>query len=204
MRVHVPFELSQDERNAVQAMYPSLNVTTSIGEAMVGGNVLVRRYHDGLAKNPDGHVLVQAAIDARRCGIRRGLSETELRKLFNSYCGGRRSRHTFSQALAWASDIPPGASTGLIRRNRGGQEETWKVLGYLASADDGDHGFSVRPIPDSGWATMLEVLADSDGYALGIGAHLRNQPGIAVAAFTEATRRPGPLSTAAAAAMKAC
>jgi hypothetical protein len=204
MRVHVPFELSPDERKAVQAMYPSVNVTTGIGEAMVGGNVPVRRYHEGMADNPDGHTLVQAAIDARRCGIHRGLNEAELRELFNSYCGGRRSRHAFTQALTWASEVPPGASVGLIGRNEGGRGERWRVFGYAAGADDGDHGFTVRPIPASGWAAMLKVLAESDGYALGIGAHLRDQPGTAVAAFTEAARRPGRSGTAAAAALKAC
>ncbi|WP_280422764.1 hypothetical protein [Nocardia carnea] len=203
-RKHVSFELSQDERKAVQAIYPNVNVTTSIGEALVGGNVVVHRYHEGITDNPDGHTLVQAAIDARRCGIHRGLTETELRELFNSYCGGRRSRHAFTQALTWASDVPPGASVGLIARTEGGQGAAWKVLGYAAGADDGDHGFTIRPIPDSGWTAILKVLAKSDGYALGIGAHLRNQPDTAVAAFTEATRHPGTCCTAAAAALKAC
>ncbi|WP_234391493.1 hypothetical protein [Nocardia suismassiliense] len=202
-RVHVPFELSPEERNAVQARYPSLKVTSSIAEALVGGNALVRRYYDGMADNPDGYGLVQAAVDARRCGIHRGLSEVELRELFNAYCGGRRSQAEFTRALAWASDVPPGASSGLLGRSQGGQEVTWKISSYVAGADDGDHGFTIRPIPDSGWAAILRVLAESDGYALGIGAYLRDQPRTAVTAFTEATRHPGTFSTAAATALKA-
>ncbi|MFI8977154.1 hypothetical protein ACIGO9_30025 [Nocardia asteroides] len=201
-RAHVPFTLSTRERATLEALYPGLAVTASIGEAMVGGNILVRHYHHAATEYPDGHLLVQAAVDARRAGIHRDLSVTELRELFESYSARPRTERAFAQALDWAGKPPAGASTGLLRaparpRHPGG----WKVLGYVAGADDGAHRSPARPIPESGWTALVAVLAGTNGYALGIGALLRGRPDIATAAFTAAAGYSDAAGIAATAAL---
>ncbi|MEU4080426.1 hypothetical protein [Streptomyces venezuelae] len=198
-RISVPFTLAPRERSWLREMgYP---VSKGLAESLVGGENVVRHYRRGARINPEGHQLVQAAVDARRCGIHRPFHEDELQHLWEARGG---SAQAFQRALDWASTIPEGATTGLLFRARGGQSEDWRVLKYAAGADNGDHGHKARPLGDDAWERAREVFADPDDqYALGIAAHLHGRHETARLALAQAVKFSAPQDPVASAAKDA-
>ncbi|MFD4526644.1 hypothetical protein ACFWP7_22465 [Streptomyces sp. NPDC058470] len=203
-RISVPFALTQRERSWLREMgYP---VSKGIAESLVGGENLIKHYRRGARSNPEGHRLVQAVVDVRRCGIHRPLHEDELQRLWLAHGGCDDSSLAFRRALDWASSTPEGATTGLLFRARGGESDAWRVLGYAAGADNGDHGHKARPLSDGAWKKVREVFSDAgDQYALGIAAHLHGRDDTArlVLAHTVQVSAPEhPLAAAAAGALR--
>ncbi|MFJ4700526.1 hypothetical protein ACIP5N_21895 [Streptomyces sp. NPDC088768] len=198
-RISVPFTLAPRERSWLRARgYP---VSKGLVESLAGGENVVRHYRRGARINPEGHRLVQAAVDARRCGIHRPLREDELQRLWEARGG---SAHAFQRALDWASTVPVGAARGLLFRARGGQSEDWRVFGYAAGADNGDHGHKARPLGDDAWEQAWEVFAGpGDQYALGIAAHLHGRHEIARLALAQAVKFSAPQDPVASAAREA-
>ncbi|WP_328973570.1 hypothetical protein [Streptomyces sp. NBC_00239] len=198
-RITVPFTLTPRERSWLREMgYP---VSKGIAESLVGGENLIKHYRRGARSNPDGHRLVQAVVDVRRCGVHRPLHEDELQSLWEAQGRCDDSLHAFRRALDWASSIPEGATTGLLFRARGGESDAWRVLGYAAGADNGDHGHKARPLDDGAWKRTREVFADvDDQYALGIAAHLHGRADTARLALTHTVQVSAPEHPLAAAA----
>ncbi|GAA2969180.1 hypothetical protein GCM10010519_00390 [Streptomyces lactacystinicus] len=186
-RIKVPFALTARERNYLREKgYP---VSKGLAESFVGGENLVRHYRRAARSTPDGHLLVQAAIDVRRCGIHRPLTEDELYRLWCSRTEHDNSRALFERALHWASTVPDGASTGLLYRAAGGTSPHWRVLAYAAGADDGNHGHKPRPLGTREWNEVAQQLPESgDQYDLGIAAHLHGRSDTATTALTQAAR----------------
>lgn len=202
-RIPVPFTLTPRERSWLRQMgYP---VSKGLAESLVGGENLIKHYRRGARSNPEGQRLVQAAADALRCGIHRPFSEDELKRLWVAR-GGDDSLGAFQRALDWASAIPEGATTGLLFRARGGQSENWRVLGYAAGADNGDHGHKARPLSDDAWKQARELFADvGDQYALGIAAHLHGRDEtarLALAQVVQVAQPQDPVAAAAAGALR--
>ncbi|GGU39166.1 hypothetical protein [Streptomyces violascens] len=203
-RVSVPFTMTARERSYLRENgYP---VGKGLAESLVGGENLVKRYRRAARANPDGHLLVQAAVDVRRCGIHRPLSEDELHRLWHARSAdGSDAR--FQRALEWASAAPEDASTGLLFPSASGPSRppgAWRVLGYAAGADDGDHGHKARPLDQRAWEQVQRLLVDAgDQYALGIAAHLHGRDTIARAALTNVVDHAGPEHPLAAAAASA-
>ncbi|TLQ39236.1 hypothetical protein [Streptomyces marianii] len=195
-RIPVPFTLSPRERSRLREMgYP---VSKGLAESLVGGENLIKHYRRGARSHPEGHRLVQAAIDARRCGIHRPFSEDELQRLWEARGG---SPGAFQRALDWASAVPEGSTTGLLFRAHGGQSEDWRVLGYAAGADNGDHGHKARRLSDDAWKQARELFADAaDQYALGIAAHLHGRDETARLALSRTVQVAPPQDPVAAAA----
>lgn len=195
VRVTLPFALSSDERRRAAQRHPELGIRDSIAEAMVGGDVLVRRYHAGQREHPNGAALVHTAVDVRRCGVNRGLTTTELARLDRRHAPDR-SDGEFAEALTWATTRPVDAAEGLLVR--GHDEGTWTALSYLAGADDGDHEYPSRGITDHAWAAVLDVLPARDAYQIAVAAHLRHRSDITVLALRRATTSQHPQIAAAA------
>ena len=202
-RIRVPFALTPRERNYLREKgYP---VSKGLAESLVGGENLVRHYRRAARSAPEGHLLVQAAIDVRRCGIHRPLTEDELYRLWCSRTDHDNSRPLFERALHWAATVPAGASTGLLYRAAGGTSPHWRVLAYAAGADDGNHGHKPRPLGTREWNEVAQQLPEpGDQYDLGIAAHLHGRSDTAATVLTQATRAADaghPVAGAAAAAL---
>lgn len=197
-RTTVPFALTPGERQRAQEAFPDLALGVSLAESLVGGDILLRHFDQGTNNCPDGHALVQAAVDARHAGIHRGLTDTELRDIFPAPGRGlvkhRPNDETFAKALAWATTPPPGASLPLLTQRAGGRT----ALNYLAGAQDGMLGGPASPTPHSRWAILIDRLPRSDAFNIGVAAHLRGLPDIAEAAFRAAVKCGDPIIYAAA------
>ncbi|MEO3976720.1 hypothetical protein [Streptomyces sp. CAU 1734] len=193
-RVTVPFAMTSRERSWLRAQ--GYLVSKGIAESLVGGEVLVKHYRKAARTNPRGQLLVQAAVDARRCGIHRPFSEDELMALWLA-CGGEDA-DAFQQALDWASTPPEGTSTGLIFPAGGDPSRGWRPLAYAAGADDGDHGHKPRPLTSRRWQEVTGALSKkADQYALGIAAHLHGEQATAAFALWQAAGGAGAVARAA-------
>ncbi|WP_250305377.1 hypothetical protein [Streptomyces sp. A 4/2] len=202
-RIKVPFTLTARERSYLREKgYP---VSKGLAESLVGGENLVRHYHQAARSAPEGHLLVQAAIDVRRCGIHRPLGEDELYRLWCARGSHEDSRLLFERALDWAGAVPDGASTGLLSRAAGGASPDWRVLAYAAGADEGNHGHKPRPLGAREWNEVSQQLPEpGDQFNLGIAAHLHGRSDTATTVLAQAARAAGsghPAADAAATAL---
>ncbi|MEU4655014.1 hypothetical protein AB0G32_13940 [Streptomyces sp. NPDC023723] len=204
-RVSVAFAMTPREEAALREM--GFPVSKGFAESIVGGESLVRRYRRRARSHREGHLLVQAAVDARRCGIHRPLGTEEMYRLWCVFGDYEHDRCclAFPRALDWARALPRDAGTGLLVHAAGGTSPHWRVLSYAAGADDGDHGHEPRPLGDHERNAVLTSLPDAaDQFAIGIAAHLHDRRDTAKAALTqaaEAAAQGHPAGAAAAAAL---
>jgi hypothetical protein len=195
----MPFEMNSEERRRAQAEFPHVRINANLAEALVGGSVLLGRYHRGRYGCPHGHALVSLAVDARRAGVHRGLSEEELAELFQrSGTLGARSPQAFTEAMEWATLVPNDAASALLHPDRKGG---WTALPYLAAAEDGNYSHPTREIAPRTWLTMISALPSTDSFHVGAGAHFYGLQEIAGAAFLRARKSPDPVIAARAVAV---
>jgi cellulose synthase operon protein C len=84
-KVHLEFELTDEERMEAKALYPEERFDHSIGEPPVAADQLTARFDAGRDARDDdnkpvGYALVRVAIDWRRVGLSRPIRDSELRK----------------------------------------------------------------------------------------------------------------------------
>lgn len=195
----MPFEMDHEERRHAQSAFPHVRINANLAEALVGGQILLGRYDRGRYGCPHGHVLVSLAIDARRAGVHRGLTDSELAELFRrSGTYGAKSPQAFTEALEWATLVPDGAASALLHPDRRGG---WTALPYLAAADDGYYAHGVRDLAPRTWLTLIAALPPTDAFHVGAGAHFRGLHEVAGAAFLRAKKSPDPIIAAKAAAV---
>ena len=199
-KVPLEFHLTASERAEAAQLYPQERVTGSIGEALVGGEQLTERLRMGREAEPAGYAIVQAAIDARRAGLKRPITESELRRLYPLYL--RRIRidldpttALFAQGMAWATE-PVASEVALLTRvsdrvgdraqgdgaggdgSGGGGPAGFEVLDYLVAAEegrtvDGEEASEGRPIFDPMWQELLSAVPIDDAFDIGVTACLR-------------------------------
>lgn len=192
----LPFEATDAEKAEAARLYPDERFTTSIAEALVGGQELLSRYRAGQDSMPAGAAVVRAAVDARRAGLVRPLREAELYSLFEFHLCALRpdldaTPERFAEGLAWAAE-PVASSVALLARTNAG----WQVLDYAVDADDGDGGHSYRLLPDDLWHLILTFLRPADAGGVALAALLRGQREVAQDALRLATSdsADGPLA----------
>lgn len=198
-RVTVPLELEPHVREQLSALRPDLDFSTSVGEAFVGGNVLLQRYQTAGAAAADGRALVEAAIDARRAGLHRGVRENELKDLLPRSSAAPRGHRRFVRALEWATSVPAGANSGILFSGK--EKGTWQVMSYVAAADDGGRGEPTRVISDQTWDEIITTVPATDALQVGVSAHLRGRADVAEKAFRRAAGADHPVVASRAVAL---
>ncbi|WP_158713447.1 tetratricopeptide repeat protein [Streptomyces sp. NRRL F-525] len=100
--------------------------------------------------HPRGQLLVRAAVDLARCGVRGAVPVELLRRVHEHY--GAEERESFEDALAWATKPLFGASGLLVQ---GDEAQTWRVYGALVAEATRADG-NLEPVPDEVWWTLLD------------------------------------------------
>jgi tetratricopeptide (TPR) repeat protein len=182
------FELTEAEKAEASLLYPQEQVAASIAETLVAGEQLVDKYRAGSETEPTGHAIVQAAVDARRAGLYRPVTDAELRNLYPLYL--RRLRIDldptdvlFAQGLSWAKK-PIASQVALLRPAT--RSDGWDVLDYVVAVEDGQGGHQPRPVLDQMWQALIAAVTADDAFDIGLGAHLRNNVDATTAAFRKA------------------
>jgi hypothetical protein len=159
------------ERGEAERLYPAEDFDGSIAETLVGARELIARYKASYDTNPAGCAVVRAAIDARRAGVSRPVTESVLRGLFPLYLRSVRVGLTptdeqFIAGIEWATR-PVASQVALLRlASPPGQPNAWTIFDHAVTADEGQNGHQ-RPIPAETWDKLIELLPIGD--ALGVG-----------------------------------
>lgn len=158
-----------------------------LAEYVAAGPRLWRRWrsaHDpgSPAHQQAGAAMVAAALDCRRAGLSRPVSEELLHEFYrdsaylDSRVAGRLDQDAFEQGLAWATDVVQGASALLTPEADG-----YEVFDYLLDTVQADP--DARPVPSRVWDHLLSGLQVDDALAVGLAAYQADEHGVAERAW---------------------
>ncbi|MEU6139190.1 hypothetical protein ABZ848_02395 [Streptomyces sp. NPDC047081] len=102
--------------------------------------------------HPHGQLLVQAAVDLVRCGVRDAVPVGLLTEVEEFYPAGPRTQESFENALAWATARLFRASGLLVEGEERGSYRAYGALVAEALASG-----ELPPVPDEVWWTLLGV-----------------------------------------------
>jgi tetratricopeptide (TPR) repeat protein len=162
------------QKEEAERLYPQERFDGSIAETLVGARDLIARYTASQDCNPAGCAVVRAAIDARRAGLARPVTEAELRRLFPSYLadvrvGASPTAEQLADGIHWAEE-PVASQVALLRpASQGGEKRAWIIFDYAVAADDSPGGGG-RPIPAGTWGELIDVIPPEDCLSVGITA----------------------------------
>ncbi|MGW4967268.1 tetratricopeptide repeat protein, partial [Nonomuraea sp. NPDC004186] len=187
-----------EELSQARELYPAERFRGSIAETLVGGVELIAKYRAGQDDNPAGCALVRAAVDCRRAGLNRPISDSELRRLFPIYLpmiqvGMPASTEQYNTGLTQWAAVPVASQVALLTRTviaTSGQDG-WDVLDHVVSADEGtDH--APRPIPVELWPELLDFITPRDALNISFAAYDRQHTDHAITAFRKASTSTQP------------
>ncbi|MER6514672.1 tetratricopeptide repeat protein [Nonomuraea sp. NPDC001636] len=200
-----------EEHAQATKAYPDETFRGSIAETLVGGSELLAKYRAGQDDDPAGCAIVQAAVDARRAGLTRPLTHTELQRLFALYlprirAGVAATAVTYQHGLRWAT-TPIASQVALLNpasiplaADGENAEAGWDVLDHLLSADDGALASQpARAIPDELWPQLIDLATPRDAISITYAAYQRNRLDHATTAVRKAMTSNDPDEAAAAA-----
>ncbi|WP_433431909.1 tetratricopeptide repeat protein [Nonomuraea sp. CA-141351] len=156
------------EREHAEALYPGETFRGSIAETLVGATELFAKYKAGPDDNPAGYAIVQAAVDCRRAGLSRPVTDAELLRLFALYlpairAGVPATSDAFQHGLRTWATVPVSSQVALLTADIGNGEAGWKVLDHIVSADEGAlFGQAARPIHTDLWTELISIVNPSD------------------------------------------
>jgi tetratricopeptide (TPR) repeat protein len=129
---------------------------------------------------PPALALVRIAIDARRAGLRRPLTDDILRRLFPFYLTEiAPTDEQYERGLEWA--VGSGSPVDALLQPHG---RSWDVPEDLVEAD------SARPIPDHLWAELIDLATPEECDAIGHSARRHHALSYAVEAHRKAATVP--------------
>ena len=178
------------EKSEAERLYPGERFDGGIAETLVGARELIARYKASPDSHPAGCAVVRAAIDFRRAGVSRPVTDAELRRLFPIYVQAVRTGLTaaddqFNAGVEWATR-PVASQVALLRAASGGKvAKDWIVFDHAVTVDEG-HGGPRRPVPAETWAALIEILPPPDTFAVGMAAYAAGEKAAAVDAFRKA------------------
>ena len=132
--------------------------------------------------------MLRAAIDCRRAGLSRPVTEAELLRLFPLYLRIVRidlapTVEGFREGLDWAAQ-PVSSQVALLQRVTAVQEPpAWRIFDHAVTADEGRDDQQPRDIPAQTWAELLDFIAAEDALGVGYAAYTRGNTPYAIAAF---------------------
>ena len=85
LEVTVPSEMSPAERERAGRLYPGQEFGTGLGQHFASTNEVINRFKEHLRDDPHTASVVAAALDWRRAGAPRPVTEDELRALSTVY-----------------------------------------------------------------------------------------------------------------------
>jgi cellulose synthase operon protein C len=180
--------LSARELSEASQAYPDEDLSGGIGEALTATRELLARFQDGLATSPAGVSLVRAAVDWRRAGAVRPISEAELRSLAADYLGEiapnmELSDLVFQNGIAWARR-PVVSHQALLRASGEDRSAGYVPFDYIVSYIEQQY----VPIPSSTWDRMVDWFPPDEIDLIAFSAWSRGNVRVAATAFEKATR----------------
>jgi tetratricopeptide (TPR) repeat protein len=160
--VTVPSRATADELRRAAELYPreEFDEARGIGAQLASATVLEERFLDGLQRRLPGWAVVQAAIDWRRMGMTRPVSQQQLRILFGLVLAeaGSQTEDAFADGLDWAIAATDGKPP-LLTAGAGG----YRAFSGLVDRASDQASPTARPVPDAAWPCLLTGEMALDG-----------------------------------------
>ncbi|HEY2667546.1 MAG TPA: tetratricopeptide repeat protein, partial [Actinomycetota bacterium] len=200
--VTVPSEMSPAERERAARLYPGQELSRGIGQHFASTGAVVNRFRDELRDDPRTASVVAAALDWRRAGAPRPVTEDELGELSTMYLRPSPAAEddpqaAFGGALARARERAE-SNAALLMPPEVGTEGSWEINGAVREwVDRGgpDVDAALRTIPEATWAYVLGRADGEDAFEIGVAAHIRGYPAAAVNAWTKAAAEASPATS---------
>ena len=179
------------EKAEAERLYPQECFEGSIAETLVGAQELIARYKASYDTHPAGCAVMRAAIDARRAGLSRPLSDVEIWRLFCLHLPAIRvdlqpTVDRFDEGIQWAAK-PVTSQVALLRQaSTDRKPRAWSVFDHAVTDDDGHGGHPARPMSAVIWAELIDAIPRDDAFAVGMAAHAADEDSAAVVAFRKA------------------
>src|SRR5438270_7122787 len=191
--VTVPSEMSPAERERAARLYPGQGFGPGIGQHFASTVELINRFKGHLRDDPYTASIVAAALDWRRAGAPRPVTDDELRELSRVYL--QRSgapeddlQGAFGAALGRARERAE-SNAALLMPPEAGTNRTWEINDAVRDWVDGqgpDVDRRLQTIPEATWAFVLGRASEEEAFEVGVAAHVRSRPAAAVDAWTKA------------------
>jgi tetratricopeptide (TPR) repeat protein len=179
------------QKAEAERLYPLEHFDGGIAETIVGATELISRYKASADGNPAGCAIVRAAVDARRGGIARPITDIELRQLFPDYLqsvrvGLQPTKEQYAGGIEWATQ-PVSSQVALLRRVHPTHvPPEWIILDHVVTADQGGNDDAPRKFPPETWTLLSRIFSAEDAFSVGLAASAQNQDAAAVDAFSKA------------------
>lgn len=192
LRAHGSVELepmlSQNERNLLAKTYSRDAVrrigSQGIGAFMIAAPRIKERLIEG-TRFPEGLAVVQAAVDWRRIGLVRPISQSALHALYVHYLSGPDVEERFERGLLWAIE-PLYSQVALLS----GRDE-YQAYDYVVDYERERR----RPIPHEMWREVIDNYAhQSELSSIGVAALDEGDSTDAEAAFVRADQSGDPIA----------
>ena len=190
--IELPGRLSAAERAEAERLYPEVDLDRGIGEALAAAPALERRYREGRVGVPVGWAMVQAAVDWRRAGMTRPVTDWELRLLCRWYLEALQleppaDRRRYPEGLAWACQpVAPGIA--LLRRAGRRRSHTFVASDHIVALADQRAGDLEREVAAAAWEHAVATATPEDAMRVGFSAFTRGNHEVAAAAWSRADR----------------
>jgi tetratricopeptide (TPR) repeat protein len=152
-----------------------------LAEYLGAGPEALDKFEKGEIANPVGHALVRAAVDWRRTGLTRPVSEQVLATMLPTYLADRlnvpRTNQAIDEGLAWATAKINETVALLGRSFPGSNGPVFEAFDYLLDQLTTTN----TPVPDPMWALAVEQAEPAESIVIGFAA---NQSSNSVAAET--------------------
>ncbi|MET8857532.1 hypothetical protein [Streptomyces sp. NPDC004579] len=190
--IHVDRRWTDTERERARAVTADSRLVRAlasderfgVAELLAAGPELVEAWQHAWVPghHPRGAALVAAAVDARRAGYHRPLSEAVLLQLHENYLtrrGGAELRpESFAEAMHWslAPTVPAGANSLLI----GNPANGYLAFDYLIDLP------AQEAIPEPVWIAVLDLAPLHEAYAITCNAWLSGHFALSLPALRRA------------------
>ena len=189
--IQLPARLSAAERAEAERLYPEIDVDRGIGEPLAAAPALAWRYQLGQVVAPVGRAMVQAAVDWRRAGMTRPLTERELRQLCRRYLEAMRvdppaGRRAYAEGLAWACQ-PVAAEIALLRPADPRRSGMFVASEHIVALTDRRAGDPEREVAAAAWDLAVATATPEEAMRVGFSASTRGNHEVAAAAWSRAS-----------------
>jgi hypothetical protein len=169
-------------------LYRGEDFRQGIGEQLVAAPMLAVKYGDGKEREPCGRALLDAAIDWRRTGVIRPVTELELRDLASPYLKLIRPNDVLDDrnlraGLEWAC-MPIASHVALLERASDGPSPAYEPLDYIVECVEG----SSPKILGETWEYVLTHVDPETALSVGNVAHTQRKLDVAARAFSLAEK----------------
>jgi tetratricopeptide (TPR) repeat protein len=188
--IQLPARLSAAERAEAERLYPEVDLDRGIGEPLAAAPALEERDRLGRLAAPVGWAMVQAAVDWRRTGMTRPVTDWELRLLCRPYLDAQHvdppaDRRSYAEGLAWACQpVAPGIA--LLQRAGRRRSRMFVASGHLVALADQHAGDLEREVAAAAWDLAVAVAMPEDAMRVGFSAYTRGNHEVAAAAWSRA------------------